>query len=143
MNKVSGAARSMGKANRQETLDRLHEGFKLEENSWDGQVLFSKPIPDIYVVIFLVPTLLTKLKRSQTGLNSTQPAFDQLTQSCIQQKLPVESWRLDEDLAMEERGERLKIFDVNHEKAPTLAQITLQLCDAKGSSMVQLTLWIG
>ena len=35
---------------------------------------------------------------------------------------------------MEERGERLKIFDVNHEKAPTLAQIALQLSDDKGSS---------
>jgi hypothetical protein len=28
---------------------------------------------------------------------------------------------------MEERGERLGIFDVNHEKAPTLAEITLTL----------------
>ncbi len=35
---------------------------------------------------------------------------------------------------MKERGERLKIFDVNHEKAPTLAQITLQLCDNQNSS---------
>jgi hypothetical protein len=32
---------------------------------------------------------------------------------------------------MKERGERLRIFDINHEKAPTLAQITLQLCDHK------------
>jgi hypothetical protein len=35
---------------------------------------------------------------------------------------------------MEERGERLKIFDVNHQKAPTLAQISLQLCDDKENS---------
>jgi hypothetical protein len=35
---------------------------------------------------------------------------------------------------MEERGESLKIFDLNHEKAPTLAQITLQLCENKDSS---------
>jgi hypothetical protein len=35
---------------------------------------------------------------------------------------------------MKERGERLKMFDVNHEKAPTLAQITLQLCDDQNSS---------
>jgi hypothetical protein len=32
---------------------------------------------------------------------------------------------------MEERGESLRIFDINHEKAPTLAQITLQLTDDK------------
>ena len=35
---------------------------------------------------------------------------------------------------MVERGESLRIFDVNHEKAPTLAQITLNLTDAKDNS---------
>jgi len=30
---------------------------------------------------------------------------------------------------MEERGKHLTIFDLNHEKAPTLAQITLQLTE--------------
>jgi hypothetical protein len=92
------------------------------------------PFPINLSYYFSVPTLLVKLKRSQIGLKSTQPAFEQLTQSCIQQNLPVESWKRDEDLAMEERGERLKIFDINHEKAPTLAQITLQLCDGKDGS---------
>jgi hypothetical protein len=43
----------------------------------------------------------------------------------------VESWAFAESLAMEERGERLRIFDVNHENAPTLAQITLKLTDSK------------
>jgi hypothetical protein len=79
----------------------------------------------------IVPTLLTKLKRSQIGLDSTKPAFEELTKSCLQRNLPVESWRAAENLAMEERGEKLGIFDINHEKAPTLAQITLQLTDNK------------
>jgi hypothetical protein len=35
---------------------------------------------------------------------------------------------------MEERGERLRIFDVNHKKAPTLAQITLELTDSEDIS---------
>ena len=83
---------------------------------------------------FLVPTLLTKLKRSQTGLESTKPAFEQLTISCIQRKLPVESWKVAEGLAMEERGERLKIFDVDHQNAPTLAEITLRLTDTRDTS---------
>jgi hypothetical protein len=78
--------------------------------------------------------MLTKLKRSQLGLDSTQPAFEQLTNTCLQRKLPVESWRAAELLAMEERGERLKIFDVNHTKAPTLAQITLSLTESKDNS---------
>ena len=77
---------------------------------------------------------MTKLKRSEVGLYSTKPAFDQLTNSCHQRKLPVESWKLAEGLAMEERGERLKIFDVDHQNAPSLAEITLKLTDAKDST---------
>lgn len=42
---------------------------------------------------------------------------------------------MEEAKAMDERGERLRIFDVNHENAPTLAQITLQLTDTKDNSI--------
>ena len=69
------------------------------------------------------------------GLDSTKPAFDELTKSCLERKLPVEAWRSAEHLAMEERGERLKIFDVRHKKAPTLAEITLELTDTEDDSM--------
>jgi len=62
-------------------------------------------------------------------LDSTKPAFDHLTKSCVERKLPVESWKLAEALAMKERGEKLKIFDVDHQNAPTLAEITLRLTD--------------
>ena len=82
-----------------------------------------------YYFIILIPTLLTKLKRSQVGLDSMQPAFEQLTNTCLQRKLPVESWRSTECLAMEERGEKLRIFDINHGKAPTFTQITLSLTE--------------
>ena len=68
------------------------------------------------------------------GLDSTQPAFEQLTNTCLQRKLPLESWRSAELLAMDERGEKLMIFDVNHRKAPTLAQITLSLSESKDNS---------
>lgn len=88
----------------------------------------------IIILFFLVSTLLTKLKRSQIGLDSTQPAFDQLTQSCLQRKLPVEAWRTAECLAMEKRGDHLMIFDINLRKAPTLAQITLELTNAEDDS---------
>ena len=67
-------------------------------------------------------------------MESTKPAFDQLNASCLDRKLPVDSWKLAEGIAMEERGERLRIFDLNHENAPTLAQITLKLTDTKDNS---------
>ena len=78
------------------------------------------------------------------GLDSTQPAFEQLTNACHQRNLPVGTWRSDERLAMKERGERLKIFDINHQKLPSLAQITLQLCNDKDkpNSPVDIVHWI-
>ena len=63
-----------------------------------------------------------------------QPAFEQLTNTCLQQKLSVESWRSTKCLAMEERGEKLRIFDINHRKAHTFAQITLSLTETNDNS---------
>ena len=37
-------------------------------------------------------------------------------------------------LAMEERGEHLKIFDINHQKALTLSQIILSIIESKDDS---------
>ena len=87
-----------------------------------------------YYFIILVPTLLTKLKRSQVGLDSMQPAFEQLTNTCLQQKLPVKFWRSTKHLAIEERGEKLRIFDINQRKAPTFTQITLSLTETNDNS---------
>jgi hypothetical protein len=133
MNKVSGAARSMSKAHRQETLDDYMRDSNWKKTVQIGEFFLLCPMVSLFIVV-KVPTLLTKLRRSQLGLDSTLPAFEQLTNTCLQRNLPVESWRSAEILAMEERGERLKIFDVNHEKAPTLAQITLRLAESKDNS---------
>lgn len=143
MNKVSGAARSMSKAHRQETLDDY-----MRDSNWKKTVGISEFFNAKQILIFrlslLVPTLLRKLKRSQIGLDSTRPAFEELTKACHQRKLPVDAWRSDEHLATEERGEFLKIFDINHQKSPTLAEITVQLCDDNDNSngFVDIVQWI-
>ena len=111
LNKVLGAARSMSKAHRQEILDDY-----MRDANKSSMILFA------YYFNILVPTLLTKLKRSQVGLDSMQPAFEQLTNTCLQRKLPVESWRSAKRLAMEERGEKLRILDINHGKAPKIGR---------------------
>jgi hypothetical protein len=67
-------------------------------------------------------------------LASTEPAFEELTKTCLQRNLPVETWRSAERSAVEKRGKKLSIFDVNHKKAPTLAEITLRLTDEKNES---------
>jgi hypothetical protein len=57
-----------------------------------------------------------------------------LTDSCLQRNLPVDAWESAYSLAMDGRGEELKIFDINHNKAPTLSQITLQLTELNDHS---------
>lgn len=81
-----------------------------------------------------VSTLITKLKRSVNGIESTEPGYEELTKSCLQRKLPVDEWMSAELLAMEERGEHLRIFDIKYQKSPTLAEITLSLIQGEDSS---------
>ena len=46
-------------------------------------------------------------------------------------------------MAIEERGERLTIFNVNHKKAPTLPKITLELTVKKNISELNKAIdWI-
>ena len=84
MNKVSGAARSMGKAHWQETLDDYMRDLNWKKAVGIGKSLLPKPVVD-YLVLYnlLVATLITKLKQSQNGLISEQTAFEQLTKSCV------------------------------------------------------------
>ena len=142
MNKISGAARSMSKAQRQETLDdymREKKTVGISEffSSHDGLAYFA-------YCFLLVATLLTKHKCSQDGLDSTQPAFDELTKSCLLQKLPIETWKSAEHLAMKNRGNQLRIFDISHKKTPTLAEVTLQLTEIQdhSSNNVNVVNWI-
>jgi hypothetical protein len=98
----------------------------------------------IVILFFLVSTLLTKYRRSQTGLDSTQPAFNELTKSCLQRNFLIKTWRSSEHLAIEKRGEHLRIFDIKHKKAPTLVEITLTLTNTKDHSnnTVNIVDWI-
>jgi len=144
MNKVSAAARSMTKAHRQETLDDYMRDSNWKKTVGIGKFLIIEDISYLTYYCFLVTTLLTKHKRCLVGLDSTKPAFDQLTDSCLERQLPVEIWKSSEHSAMEERGEKLKIFDIYHKKLPTLAEITLRLTDIKGnpSDKVKVVDWI-
>jgi Kyakuja-Dileera-Zisupton transposase len=144
MNKVSAAARSMSKAHRHETLDDYMRDSNWKKIVGIGKFFFSQYQFLLIYYFFSVSTLITKLKRSQVGIASTEPAFQQLDESCVLRNLPVEAWRFSEHLAMEERGEHLAIFDINHQKAQTLAQITLELTNRNDTSnnMVNIVDWI-
>ena len=104
--------------------------LQLENNMIYHKLLLLMIVFNYHIIFFLV----NSFKKSQIGLDSTEPAFDQLTKSCLQRNLPVWAWRSSEHLAMEQRGEHLRIFDVKHKKAPTLAEITLTLTNTKDNS---------
>ena len=101
---------------------------------WELVSFSALTMGSLHILFLLVPTLLTEHKHSQDGLDSTQPAFDELTKSCLLQKLPIEIWKSAEHLAMKNRGNQLRIFDISHEKAPTLAEVTLQLMETQDHS---------
>ncbi len=55
-----------------------------------------------------------KWKRAKTGVSTTQSAFEQLT-DCLDDSL-IEEWTNQEHVAMEKRGDHLKIFTVTSDK---------------------------
>ena len=59
------------------------------------------------------------MKSNWFGINETH--IKKLNKLCLEGKLPVNVWKSDEAIAMEERGETLRIFDINHKLAPSLA----------------------
>jgi hypothetical protein len=144
INKVSWAAKSMSKAHRQETLDDYMRDANWRKTMGISE-FFSTHNGSYFTYCFLlVPTPLTKHKRSQDGLDSTQPAFDELTKSCLLRKLPIEAWKSVEHLAIKNRGNQLRIFNISHEKAPSLAKVTLQLTETQdhSSNGVNVVNWI-
>ena len=91
-----------------------------------------------FFFFFSVTTLLTKLKRSQIGLELTKPTFEQLNKSCLERKLPVDSWKSDEAIAMEEQGEHLTIFDLDHKKHHHLLRLLSSSQIAKNTQVTHI-----
>ena len=58
--------------------------------------------------------LLKKYKRAKSGLTETKSAYDRLAESLDAVK--VMEWKEQEQRAMEERGDALRIFEVKLEK---------------------------
>jgi len=59
-------------------------------------------------------TLCKKWSRAKGGLSETRPAFEQLT-DCLEAEL-VQEWTAQERVAMQHRGDHLKIYEVASEK---------------------------
>ena len=64
------------------------------------------------------------------GLKETRTAYEQLCEALDPGE--ISQWQIDEASAMRNRGEELKIFEVQEMKLPTLADIRLELTEKEG-----------
>ena len=69
---------------------------------------------DIRLTSFSANSLCGKWSRAKQGVSDTKPAFEQLA-NCLDPSL-VQEWTRQERVAMENRGDNLKIYDVVSEK---------------------------
>ena len=98
------------------------------------------------LISFLADSLCAKRSRATKGVSETKPAFEQLTE-CLDASL-VRDWTEQERVAMEQRGDHLKIYEVVSTKCkqylnsssdtdrsclsvPTLAEIRLKLSESE------------
>ncbi|KAG2117531.1 hypothetical protein BD769DRAFT_1672572 [Suillus cothurnatus] len=112
-NKISPTARSMSHAHRQEVLDN-----HMRDSNWKK-------------IVGIVKTLLTKYNRALKGVDETKSPFDELTRSLNPGKILM--WGIDEQKAMEKRGEYLDIYQLQINKAPTMAEIRLKLTESENA----------
>ena len=93
----------------------LHEGFKLEEDSGNWSVLFHPNCAEAYYCLSpLVSTLHKKFDKATIGLKDTADAFLELS-AALDGNL-VETWKKEEQKAQVERGEALRIYDIQLEQ---------------------------
>jgi len=66
------------------------------------------------LILLLADSLCGKWTRAKDGVSDTKPAFEELTK-CLDASL-VQEWTEQERVAMEQRGDHLKIYQVASEK---------------------------
>ncbi|KAI0244966.1 hypothetical protein BJV78DRAFT_1289900 [Lactifluus subvellereus] len=117
----------MSTAHHQEVLDEY-----MNDSNWRKIIRMGGNLYFVHYYIALTPpqadSLCGKWSRAKQGLAETKPAFEQLTE-CLEPSL-VQEWTAQERVAMENRGDHLKIYEVTSEKLPMLADIRLRLSEA-------------
>ncbi len=78
--------------------------------------------------------LLTKYKRATLSLKETKQGYDDLTETL--HPSDIQQWKMDKERAMKNRGEELKLFDVQEMKSSTQADIRLQLSEKESSNQM-------
>ncbi len=77
----------------------------------------------IRLTLRLADSLCTKWTRAKKGVSETKPAFEQLS-NCLEGAL-IQEWTGQERVAMEERGNHLKIYVVRSERCERFLCLSL------------------
>jgi Kyakuja-Dileera-Zisupton transposase len=113
LNKVASSTRSMSKAHRQEVLDDY-----MNDSNWKKMVR-SGTFPSqlvwisLYAYIGQAQALVKKWEKALVGYAETKVALDELTARL--DKKWIKRWQAAEAIAVQERGEHLRIYDVQFE----------------------------
>ena len=113
MDHVAGLAQAMSIAHHQETLDEYMNDSNWRKIIRMGMGLYSMHF-HVKLTLCLADSLCTKWSRAKKGVSETKPAFEQLSDSL--EASFIQEWTVQECVAMEERGERLRIYVVSSEK---------------------------
>jgi hypothetical protein len=113
LDEVAPLTQAMSIAHRQEFLDD-----KINDSNWRKIIRIGRSAHSIHSSIALtlwpVDSLCEKWSRAKDGVSETKPAFEQLTE-CLDAGL-VQEWTEQERVAMEQRGDHLKIYEVASRK---------------------------
>ena len=113
MDEVAGLAQAMSLAHHQEVLDDYMNDSNWRKMIRTGRILYCM----CYLIeptLRIADSLCKKWSRAKEGVSETKPAFEQLTE-CLDVAL-VQEWTAQERIAMENRGEDLRIYEVKLER---------------------------
>ena len=109
LDQVAGLTQAMSIPHSQEVLDD-----HMNDNNWRKMIRMGRNLQcmhfTIELTLFLADSLCVKWSRATKGVSETKPAFEQLTE-CLDASL-VRDWIEQERVAMEQRGDHLKIYEV-------------------------------
>ena len=135
MDEVAGLAQAMSIAHHQEVVDEY-----MNDSNWRKIVRIGRKRYFMlhYAALTLPPadSLCGKWIRAKEGVSEMKPAFEQLS-DCLETSLVAE-WTKQERVAMEKRGDYLKIYDVASEKC---TEIPLPLLGILITHAIQYPRW--
>jgi len=113
LDEVAGFTQAMSIAHAQEVLDDY-----MNDSNWRKMIRIGRSpqcmLRPVELTLLPADSLCGKRSRAKKGVSDTKPAFEQLTE-CLDAAL-VQEWTAQERIAMEQRGDHLKIYAVASEK---------------------------